>query len=385
MKVCLCAPHYFAVDDRGSDFVFQLGRALGKKGVNVVLFTFTKGLESHLSVLSKTVLSIEGVTIKKYEPKVFRVVGMQPQFYCGPLVKEISREPTDLIHVQGLIHLGVVFSVLRKVQCPVVVSPRQSETLRAVSTASLGRIAWRKGVQHLGARIAEFIVDDPRERRSLEQVGIREEKISAVQPSIDYPKMAALKRSEEDIVLCVGRYAPEKGQHVLLQAVPQVLARYPEAKFYLAGAIGDPEYHAFLQERARELGGSVRLTGPLEEVRLLSLFSRAKVFVFPSVEDRRGLVNLEAMAAGIPVVASRVEGTEPFLEDGVNGVMVPPEDASALGASILGLWGNRELRESLGQKGRETARRWYWEVYSQRVLEIYERVLGSQAKDRKDQ
>lgn len=384
MKVSLCAPYYFAVDERGSDFVFQLGRVLGRKGVNVVLFTFTKGLESHLSVLSKTVLSLEGVTIKKFKPKVLRLVGMQPQFYCRALVKEISQEPADLIHMQGLNQMGVVYSVLRTVKCPVVASLRRSDSQRQAMLVGLGRIAWRKGFQRLGAGIEEFIVDDPHDRKTLELMGVREEKISAVPPSIDYPKMAALKRSEEDIALCVGRYSPEKGQHILLQAASQVLAHFPEVKFYLVGAIGDARYYSTLEEQARALGESVRLTGPLEEMRLLNLFSRAKVFVFPSVRDRKGLVIFEAMAAGIAVVASRVECTEPFLEDGVNGAMVPPEDPSALAARILDVWGNRELRERLAQAGRETARRWYWEIYSQRVLEIYERVLARKVTHRKD-
>jgi glycosyltransferase involved in cell wall biosynthesis len=374
MKVSLCAPSYFSVDDRGSDFAFQLGKALGRKGMEVVLYTFTRGLESHLSVLSKAVLNLEGVRVKKFEPRVLRIVGMQPQLYCGPLLKEISQEPADLIHLLGLNHLALGFGLLRKAKGPVVASPRPGPKGIPPAVSFFGRMVWRKGLQYLGEKISEFIVDDPREKKSLASAGIREDKISAIQPGIDYPKMAALKRNEEDIVLCIGRYAAEKGQHVLVEAARQVLARYPETKFYLVGTVEDAEYYAFLQERIGGLQESIRLTGPLEEVRLLSLFSRAKLFVFPSVEDRRGLVNFEAMAAAIPVVASRVEGTAPFLEDGVNGVVVAPGDVGALAAGIVGLWGNRELREALAQKGSETARQWYWDSYSRRMMDTYERV-----------
>ena len=83
------------------------------------------------------------------------------------------------------------------------------------------------------------------------------------------------------------------------------------------------------------------------------------------------------MAAGIPVIATRVEGTASIIQDGVNGLLIPPNDVPALVEKISDLWENSEKRALLAKKGKEAAKRYYWELNAQAMIKLYSGVVAS--------
>jgi len=381
MKVSMYTPAFFSIDDGGRNFVFQLGQALVKNGINVVLFTFTKAFEAFPSLLSEGVITLEGVTIRKYEPKIMRIVGMRPQFFSRQLIKDISHDPTDIVHVHDFSQFPLLISVLRKVKSTVVLSPHKiNEHFQNISSPFRKRLL--KGtVNYIGKKVSRFIVDNPQDKSILMSMETPEEKITLIQHGIDYLKMASIKRNEEDIILTVGRYAPNKGLHNLMDAARVIIDNYyPQLKFYLVGTVFDKEYHKLLQEKIRGFEDQIYLTGPLEEAKLINLFSRAKFFIFPSVNDTHGLVSLEAMAAGVPVIATKVEGTSSLIQDGFNGILIPPDDVSSLVDSILDLLKNKEKRELLIKKGKETAKKYYWQEYTRGAIRIYSEIVENKSK-----
>lgn len=186
----------------------------------------------------------------------------------------------------------------------------------------------------------------------------------------------------EPRILFATRVSPEKGLHVLIDAFALVVRRFPLATLQIAGP---PEQFALdllpticgptevlqlasfyngktyierLKERAADLqlDKSVAFLGLLPHEELARHYQDADVFVFPSLaKETFGMPVAEAMAAGLPVVASRVGGVPELVEHDKTGLLVEPNNPTALASAILHLLENRNLRLSMGQAAREHA------------------------------
>ncbi len=158
--------------------------------------------------------------------------------------------------------------------------------------------------------------------------------------------------SEEPIILYVGRLAPVKGTLSLLQAVPGVLREFPRARFVLAGPWQMPAPHSW-RYLVNGAGDPDRLIwlGHIPTDELAGWYRRASVFVMPSFYETFGIACLEAMAHGLPVVASRVGGLPEVIEDGISGILVPPGEPNALAGVIAVLLKDPILRQRLGTAG----------------------------------
>jgi len=173
--------------------------------------------------------------------------------------------------------------------------------------------------------------------------------------------------SDEDVVILnVGRLSWEKGQADLIEALPDVLACAPRAQVWLAGE--GPEGPA-LEARARALGvaARVRLLGSTRDVE--SLLRAADLFAFPSVAEGLGIALMEAMAAGLPVVATSADGIPEVVTDEVDGLLLPPRDPKALAAALLRLLRDSGLRWALTNEARRTVRKRFAASVGVRALE----------------
>jgi len=138
----------------------------------------------------------------------------------------------------------------------------------------------------------------------------------------------------------LGRFVEEKGIEVLLDAAPLVLRRLPGVEFILAGnfktVAGGSEYQR-LDARIRALGPCVQLPGPVAEEHLQAFYSSLDAFVLPSINSYEafGMVQVEAMRAGVPVVASDMRGVRIPVRSTGNGILVPPGAAPALADAIV--------------------------------------------------
>lgn len=157
---------------------------------------------------------------------------------------------------------------------------------------------------------------------------------------------------EAPIVGTVGRLITRKGHHDLLEAWPVVLDTHPDAELLLVG--DGPERDALAAHAARlGIADSVHFLGTRDDVP--ALLDALDVFAFPShFEGLPGAV-LEAMAAGLPIVATPVDGTLELLSDGDSGVFVPVQSPSALGRELTELLGDEARARALGESARETA------------------------------
>ena len=197
----------------------------------------------------------------------------------------------------------------------------------------------------------------------------------------------------------VGRISPEKGLHVLVDAFSRLAPTELDAELVVIGKEGIPPREmlldlderprvraleplwrpGYLEECRRRLSAAardrVRFPGWLAHDELADELASATAVVVPSVCDEPfPMPVLEAAAAGVPVVASRVGGIPEAIEDGRSGVLVPPDDPAALAAALAGVASDRAAAAKLAAGARDLSRRFGWETVAAETLGAYESV-----------
>jgi starch synthase len=180
-------------------------------------------------------------------------------------------------------------------------------------------------------------------------------------------------------VVFVGRITRQKGVPVLLRAAADL---DPRAQLVLcAGAPDTPELLAEVAElvdslRARR-DGVVWLSGMLTKPEVIQLLSHASLFACPSVYEPLGIVNLEAMACGAAVVASRVGGIPEVVDDGVTGLLVPPDDPKALAGAMNTVLADPDRGAAMGRAGRDRAvAQFGWSAVARQTTRLYDSLVG---------
>jgi len=203
-------------------------------------------------------------------------------------------------------------------------------------------------------------------------------------------------------VLFVGRLCPEKGVHVLLAAMSEVLRAHPRASLGLVGPLDvapkdfvDPQrrdplfdgllqyygrpndYYDLVRRQVSGLDGHALLHGRTSNREIGAHYARAAIFVFPSIwHEPFGIPVIEAMAAGLPVIATRAGALPEVVVDGETGILVERGDADGLAAAICRLLGDPHLRQRMGNAGRERVTRLFtWERSVARLQELYDGIL----------
>ncbi len=171
---------------------------------------------------------------------------------------------------------------------------------------------------------------------------------------------------EAPLLLYIGRLSAEKE----IDRIKSVLLAQPEARLAL---VGDGPYRSELE--AHFAGTKTHFVGYLHGEELASAYASADAFVFPSRTETLGLVLLEAMAAGCPVIAANAGGIPDIVTDGVNGFLFDTTDDDGMVAAAARLLGDRSQRESLGLAARAEAERWSWSAATGQLARYYDRIL----------
>lgn len=192
------------------------------------------------------------------------------------------------------------------------------------------------------------------------QEGIHPEKIVVIPNGIHLPPVdPEAKKSvctelglplDAQIILSAGRLVYAKAHTLLVQSAPSVLERFPQARFLIAG--GGELYGELANEiQERGLEGCIQLLGVRTDI--YRLMAAADIFAMPSRTEGMPMALLEAMGMGKAVITSAVGGMKELIEDGVTGLLVPPEDDLRLGDAILRFLDNPDLRIGMGKKAQE--------------------------------
>lgn len=210
-----------------------------------------------------------------------------------------------------------------------------------------------------------------------EQYGLPAERLRVSYMSIDLERYVFRPRRLEDgdpCVLFIGGNVQRKGLPTLIRAAPQVLKVFPRTRFVV---VGDNQNMAAMMALCSQygVGDSFHFTGWRSHDQIQEDYQKASVFVMPSLIEAFGIVFLEAMASGVPVIGGDVGGTKELIQDGVNGLLVPPRDHQTLAQKILYLFQNEQERQQLIRKGRETVRRYGAETMLRETYTLYGSLL----------
>ena len=237
---------------------------------------------------------------------------------------------------------------------------------------------WRFGflsrLEAANARRADVVTVTSEYSRSIavEAYGLDAGRVRVVPEGIDLDRWAPASRPSvggDSTILSVARQYRRKNTIALLRAMARVRDRVPGARLRVVG--GGPELGRLTRERralglqhAVDLLGELREPGALQEE-----YRRADLFCLPSLQEGFGIVFLEAMASGLPVVAFHVAAVPEVVPPDRAGLLVPSDEPDALAAALVRLLEDRSLRARMGAVGRERARGYDWPVVGRRFLE----------------
>ena len=290
----------------------------------------------------------------------------------GELRSYVERHATDIVHshlIRGDLLAG---SLAGRPGFPVWITTRHNTRYFRGMRFPYGWID-RSYSRHATATVAisRAVAEDvaKQQRRDVGSIRVIPNGVEPAAP-VDADERDRLRRQlgiegEEPALLHVGSLTEQKGHRVLLQALGRLHKKRIRPRLFLMGA---GPLRGFIDAQARKLGiaDRVQLMGAVDrpETKLAAF----DVFVFPSLWEGFGLGLAEAMAAGLPVVASNVDGIPEMVEDGVSGVLVPPGDATALADALRDVLAGGDRRGSLGAAAQE---RIEGAFTAQRMLEEY--------------
>lgn len=208
-------------------------------------------------------------------------------------------------------------------------------------------------------------------------------KLALCYKSVDIDRYAELAKSEEHdtvkinepIILFVGGNMQRKGVPDIIDASPDVIKRFPNAKFVI---VGSDKAIDKMRERCIQNGveSNFQFTGWCPQDKIIDYYKNATIFVMPSLTEALGVTFLEAMAAGMPVIGTNVGGIPEIIEDGVNGRLVPVNSPKSIAKTIIELLSDEVARKTISENALKTARNFNIENMMQCTMYVYRKVLS---------
>ena len=300
--------------------------------------------------------------------------------YVGGLVCHLLRHRADydLVHVFFMKHsaLGAVLAGAFT-RTPVVVRPACAGPPGDLYPLLRGRSVWRR-VMEVCRRASAFVALSEDLVTELVAFGCPPERIHRIPSGVALPERVSPPSQSAPEVVFAGRLDAQKGLDVLLEAWRRVVDEVPGARLTL---LGDGPQRSDLEETAQRLGitRSVTFAGVVDDVPARLHLARA--FVLPSTAEGMSSALLEAMAAGRPVVATRVSGSTELVRHGREGLLAEPGDAAGLAAALRRLLADTDLADRLGRNARERVRRRYSDRrLAEAHLALYHRLLEERGR-----
>lgn len=353
--------------------VKNLAAELKKRGhrVSIVSSRSSRELKSFEEIdgveVRRTYLGLPGKTMKSV--MVFFVYFL-PSLW--KLSKILRKEQPDIVNLHFVDSTGFYVLMLKRwFHFPLVASIHGNDVQKFPQES-----LFLKGILGRVLREAEFVTSCS---RSLLEDACRlvpeiNSKALVTGNGVDQAEFDAEPDSRPKVpyIFSLGRLERKKGFDILIKAFAAVLSRFPHLHLFLGGA-GREEGALRKIVQELKLGERVKFLGPLDRCSVVKFFKGCELFVLPSRIEPLGIVNLEAMAAGKAVVATRVDGVPEIINDGENGLLVESENEGELAAAIIRLLGDGSLRSKMASHNQKVVReRYTWEKVADSYLQAYQ-------------
>ncbi len=397
MKIAMVSEHASPlarlgeVDAGGQNVhVAALSAALAERGHQVVVYTRRDSPELPDRVPMVGGAAVEHIAAGPARPVPKDELLPHMEAFAAQLCRRWRWWQPDVVHshfwMSGLAALSAVAALegSREAPIPVVQTFHALGSVKRrwqpeADTSPAERIGIERRIARSASRIIATCSEEVAELRRL---GAAEPTLDVIPCGVDTalftPDGPAEPRTSEFRILCIGRLVPRKGVDDVIRAV----AGLPEVELLVAGGpaadrlAGDPE-----AARLRSVAGgsaNVRLLGQVAHDRLPGLIRSADLVVSAPWYEPFGIVPLEAMACGVPVVATAVGGMLDTVRPGRTGLLVPPKDPAAIRAAIAGLLAEPDTRRAMASAGVRRARaRYGWDAIALATERSYQRTLDA--------
>jgi len=182
-------------------------------------------------------------------------------------------------------------------------------------------------------------------------------------------------RKNEKIIFFAGTLKLVKGIRYLIEAINIIKQKIPEARLLL---VGDGEEDENLKKLVRQLSleNYVIFFGKVSNEEIPKYMVASDIFVLPSLSESFGIVNIEAMASGLPIIATKVGGIPEIIKDGENGFLVEPKNPEQIAERILYLLSNNNIRRSISFNNKEKAKNYSWDLIVNKLIAVYSLCLN---------
>lgn len=371
MKVGLVSEFYYPLWGGVSEHIRSLGNALAARGHEVVVIT--SGMRGEATNAGPRVLRLGRSLPVRYNNSLSRLsVGWR---LGAQLEALLAAEDFDVLHLHSPLQPTLTLLALERARCPVVATfhsyyPRDLlvQSFRAPLGRRLAAARLRIPVSQAALRPVERLF--PGDYRiipnGVDYVLFAEAEPAAL-PGLDPERLR---------VLFVGAMVKRKGLPLLLESFARLAARREGVDLLVVG--DGPDRARIEAALPAALAGRVHFLGAItERARLAAVYAAADVFCAPSLgRESFGMVLVEAMAAGLPVVGFDIEGYRDVVSQGVDGLLVEPGNAEALSGALDYFLAHPEARRRYGERGRAKAATLDWSEIARRVEAVYLEALG---------
>ena len=378
MKIGLVSPYDWSYPGGVRDHVWHLANEFIAQGHDVRILAPASGPKRKIP--EKYVYKIGWTTPIPANGSIARVAAFDPALALR-LRRVLQRENFDILHIHEPLVPGLSLAALRCSQTITVGTFHASSEVSLTSTFNLAYASLvpllRPMLRHLDGRIAvssaayAFITHYfPADYRIIPN-GI---KLDNAQQHVEpFSKLMDGKQN----ILFLGRFEKRKGAKYLLRAIPAIREQHPQTRFIF---VGEGRLRAGFQRFVEKRGWhDVVFTGYVSNEEKARYFASSHVFCAPATGgESLGIVLLEAMAAGKPIVASNISGYATVITHGVDGLLTPPRSSEDLANAIGALLQSEPLRQRFIQAGRHKAQEYAWPHLAIQVLDYYSELIDEQ-------
>ncbi len=370
MKIALASPYDWSVPGGVNSHITSLAREFMRRGHEVrVVAPASRQTGSEPPYV--TIIGHSSIGL----PASGSVANVSLSYNLGPRVKKLlAREKFDIVHVHEPFMPLLPFQFLRYSTATNIATFHAARE-GGSRLYAYSRFIIRPWWPNIHGRIAHS-------HSALRLIGKHfADRYRIIPSGVDYASFAEAPPISEYLdgkrnILFLGRLEKRKGLPFLLEAYARLKPEMPETRLIVIGGDGGLRQVCERYVYQNELADVV-FAGYAPEEEKPRYFRTADVYCAPNTgAESLGLVLLEAMAAGTPIVASRIEGFADVLTQEREGLLVPPRDSAALAQALRRLLCDEGQREAMGKQASKTARRYSWERMAGRALEFYEETAA---------
>lgn len=360
--------------DMPRDFFYELSAQQADRGYHVDVLTWKKdgGFSKELVTAGFFVHRLPGLN--------FGVRGLAQEYpYLPSLPALIEALKPDVVHVESHLFLTAFQAVKKanKLRLPCVVTVHGVLAERGI----IANFAQNVYLRSLGTKVfrgADRVICLTKSNAAeIENYGCPSEKIRLVPNAVDTRLFKPNEEREDNLVVWVGRFVPEKGVEYLIKAANIILKKSGAFRFLL---IGYGPLKPKITKMANDLGllhRFVTITGPMSREEIATILSKATIFAFPSLREGLPVSVFEAMASGVPVVGSDIAGIREIILDRQNGILVPPKKPEVLAQAILSLLDDENQRRELGKNARRLMiEKYSWDTTIKGIEKVYHEAIA---------